>query len=344
MIISKSYNTVLITGTAGFIGFHLAKSMLENNWNVIGIDGLTNYYDVSLKQARQNILIENNNFISYKVMLEDEDDVYKIFKKHLPNIVIHLAAQAGVRYSIENPKSYLQSNIVGTFNILEMAKNFKVNHLLFASTSSAYGSNKQMPFQENQKTDTQMSFYAATKKACENMSHSYSYTHEIPITVFRFFTVYGPWGRPDMALFKFTKAILEGNQIDVYNYGKMSRDFTYISDLVEAIRLLIKVKPEIPDSRKSNFKFDSISDVAPWRLVNIGNSKSVPLIEFIQEIEKQLGKKANKNFMEIQIGDVPNTMSNVDLLMQLTNFKPNTPVSTGIEKFVSWYKYYYQKG
>jgi len=332
---------VLITGTAGFIGFHLAKIMLENNWNVIGIDGITDYYDILLKKNRHKILKEDPNFKAYEIMLEDEESISNIFRDHSPSIIIHLAAQAGVRYSIENPKSYIQSNIIGTFNILEVSKKFSVKHFLMASTSSVYGSNKKMPFHENQKASTQMSFYAATKKANESMTHSYSYTYEIPTTIFRFFTVYGPWGRPDMALFKFTKAILEDEIIDVYNYGKMTRDFTYVLDIVEAIRLLVNIIPETPDNRKSSYSFDSISDVAPWRVVNIGNAKSVTLIEYIETLEKQLGKTANKKLMKMQIGDVPNTMSDISLLMALTGFKPKTNVSEGIKNFVEWYKSYY---
>lgn len=318
--------------------------MLENGFNVIGLDGFTDYYDVSLKRDRTTILEENVNFKSYKILLEDKDLLSKIFRDNKPSILIHLAAQAGVRYSIENPETYLQSNIIGTFNVLEMSKKHSVKHLLMASTSSVYGSNKQLPFHENQKTDSQMSFYAATKKANESMAHSYAHIYKIPITLFRFFTVYGPWGRPDMSLFKFTKAILEDRNIDVYNYGKMTRDFTYVSDIAKAIYLLIDKIPEKSNNRTSFYEYDSISDVAPFRIVNIGNSKSITLIEYIEALEKEIGKKANKNYIKMQMGDVPDTMSDTSLLRELTGFIPQTSVSEGIKNFMKWYKNYYLKG
>ena len=344
MAISYNSNTILITGTAGFIGFHVANLMLDNNWKVIGVDGMTEYYDISLKKARHKILQENKNFKSYETMLEDEIALCNIFEENKPSIIIHLAAQAGVRYSIENPKSYMNSNIIGTFNILEMSKIHSIRHLLIASTSSVYGSNKQMPFHENQKTNSQMSFYAATKKSNECMAHSYSHIYNIPTTIFRFFTVYGPWGRPDMALFKFTKAIFDDKEIDVFNFGKMTRDFTYISDIAEAIKLLVSKIPEEKSKRKSNYKFDSISDVAPFRIVNIGNSKPVTLIEYIETLEKEIGKKAKKNLMKLQIGDVPDTSSDITLLKELTGFIPKIHVTEGIKNFIKWYKSYYLKG
>jgi len=332
---------ILITGSAGFIGSALTTKLLDQGNCVVGIDNLNNYYDISLKKSRLALNSNNPNYNFYHINIEDKKSIESLFEEHQFDTVVNLAAQAGVRYSIENPKSYIQSNIIGTFNILEVSKKFSVKHFLMASTSSVYGSNKKMPFHENQKASTQMSFYAATKKANESMTHSYSYTYEIPTTIFRFFTVYGPWGRPDMALFKFTKAILEDEIIDVYNYGKMTRDFTYVLDIVEAIRLLVNIIPETPDNRKSSYSFDSISDVAPWRVVNIGNAKSVTLIEYIETLEKQLGKTANKKLMKMQIGDVPNTMSDISLLMALTGFKPKTNVSEGIKNFVEWYKSYY---
>ena len=265
----------------------------------------------------------------------------KIFLDHRPKVVIHLAAQAGVRYSIENPVSYLESNLIGTFNILEVAKKFKPRHLLIASTSSVYGSNCELPFNENQKCDTPMSFYAATKKSNEIMAHSYSHLYKLPITMFRFFTVYGPWGRPDMALFKFTKNILLGKPIDVYNKGKMARDFTYISDLVNAIFLLTSKIPMEVQKRKDIIVNDSISNVAPFRIVNIGNSKPVSLLFFINELEKVLGLEAKKNLLAMQDGDVYKTHSNVDLLERLIGIQEKTTIRVGITEFVKWYKSYY---
>ena len=318
--------------------------MLANKWNVVGIDGMTDYYDVSLKRARHAILEKNDNFRSYQIMLEDEKALSEIFRVTKPVVLIHLAAQAGVRYSIVNPKSYIQSNIIGTFNILEMSKKFSIKHLLIASTSSVYGSNQETPFHENQKTNSQMSFYAATKLSNESMAHSYSHIYGIPTTIFRFFTVYGPWGRPDMALFKFTKLILENKLIEVYNYEKMSRDFTYVLDLVQAIEKLVSKIPMIPNNRNSHYKFDSISDVAPFRIVNIGNSRSVPLIKYIEIIENEIGKKAKKKLVKMQDGHVINTLSDIRLLIELTGFAPKTSISEGVRSFVKWYKNYYLKG
>ena len=306
------------------MGFHTCQKFLLNKWKVIGLDAITDYYDINLKKDRHKILEKNHNFKSYEGFLQDQKLIEKIFLKHKPNVIIHLAAQAGVRYSIENPISYVESNLIGTFNILEIARKFKPNHLLMASTSSVYGSNYEMPFNENQKTDTPMSFYAATKKSNEIMSHSYSHLYKIPITMFRFFTVYGPWGRPDMALFKFTKNILLGKPIDVYNNGNMIRDFTYISDLVKAIFLLLPKVPMEVQKRKITIANDSISDVAPFRIVNIGNSKAVNLLSFINELEKVLGLNAKKNFLEMQDGDVLNTHSNIDLLENLIGRQERT--------------------
>tara|TARA_X000000950_G_C13899924_1_gene654447 strand:+ start:47 stop:1087 length:1041 start_codon:yes stop_codon:yes gene_type:complete len=336
--------TILITGSAGFIGFHLASLLLESNWRVIGLDAITDYYDTGLKKDRHNILSKNKNFVPVEDCLQSEKAIANIFSTYRPEVIIHLAAQAGVRYSIDSPKSYVDANLVGTFNVLEAARNNQIKHLLFASTSSVYGSNKEMPFHELQKSDNQMSFYAATKKANEVMLHSYSHIFNIPTTIFRFFTVYGPWGRPDMALFKFTKAIIKNQSIDVYNYGKMKRDFTYVADLVKAIELLIKEIPEQPSLRSDSrsIKVDSISDVAPYRIVNIGNSNPTNLMDYISALEKALKKEAKKNFLAIQPGDVPATWANTTLLKDLTGFTPSTSVEDGVKKFVSWYLDYYK--
>ena len=328
----------MITGSAGFVGFHTCQTFLSNKWKVIGLDAITDYYDVNLKKDRHKILEENHDFKSYEGFLQDQKLLEEIFLKHKPNVIIHLAAQAGVRYSIENPISYVESNLVGTFHILEMARKYKPKHLLIASTSSIYGSNKEMPLHENQKSDTQMSFYAATKKSNEAMAHSYSHLYDIPITTFRFFTVYGPWGRPDMALFKFTQAILDDREIDIYNYGDMTRDFTYVEDLATSVRKLINT---IPDLSEKTISCDSLSPVAPYRVVNIGNSKPTRLIEFISQIEIALGRKAKKNFLPMQPGDVPMTAACNDLLFELTGYKPDTDVKLGVSKFINWYLDYY---
>lgn len=308
---------------------------------MIGLDAMTEYYDVNLKKSRHNILNNIPEYKGYVGFVQDKNLLKKIFKEHKPNVLIHLAAQAGVRYSIEQPNSYVESNLIGTFDILEIARNFKLDHLLIASTSSVYGSNIDMPFNENQKCDTPMSFYAATKKANEVMAHSYSHLFNIPTTIFRFFTVYGPWGRPDMALFKFTKNILSGNPIDVYNFGKMKRDFTYVDDLTEAIRLLIPMIPSQLDDNKEEINFDSISNVAPFRIVNIGNSQPIDLIDFINELERVLGIKAKKNFLPMQDGDVAETNSNIKLLEKLTGYRPRTKLKDGVLEFVNWYKAYH---
>jgi len=302
---------------------------------------MSDYYDVNLKKARLKKLHENSNFHNYKGLVQDSKLLDDIFLKYKPSIVIHLAAQAGVRYSIDNPLSYVESNLIGTFQILEMARKYNPKHLLLASTSSVYGSNKDMPLDENQRTNTPMSFYAATKKSNEVMAHSYSHLFNIPTTIFRFFTVYGPWGRPDMALFKFTKNILSNKPIDVYNKGNMIRDFTYISDLVRAIFLLTSKIPLTAKKRKESIKNDSISDVAPFRVVNIGTSRPVNLLDYINELEKVLGKDAKKNFLGMQDGDIHKTHSNIDLLEALTGFRPKTTIHEGISEFVKWYRSYY---
>ncbi|MDB9915498.1 GDP-mannose 4,6-dehydratase [Alphaproteobacteria bacterium] len=337
----KISKVALITGSSGFIGFHLARFLLSCDWKIIGLDGMTDYYDVNLKRARQKLLCENTNFYNYQGMVQDSKLLNEIHSNHKPNIIIHLAAQAGVRYSIENPISYVESNLIGTFHILEMARRYKPDHLLMASTSSVYGSNKDMPLHENQKCDTQMSFYAATKKSNEVMAHSYSHLYDIPTTIFRFFTVYGPWGRPDMALFKFTKNILSGEPIEVYNKGNMVRDFTYIDDLVNAIYLLTSKIPPKANKRKDIIKNDSISDVAPFRIVNIANSQPINLLDYVKELENVLGKVAQKNFLGMQDGDIHKTHSNIELLKALTGFEPKTNLHEGISQFVKWYRSYY---
>ena len=343
MSISKQ-KVALVTGAAGFIGFHTSKKLLENGWKVIGLDSMSDYYDVSLKERRESILLQNESYYSVHKKIETKNVLMEIFKNERPNVVIHLAAQAGVRYSIENPRSYLESNIIGTFELLEAARAYPPEHVLMASTSSAYGSNVKMPHRETDKADSQMSFYAATKKSTENMAHSYSHLFRLPITMFRFFTVYGPWGRPDMALFKFTKAILNDDAIDIYNHGNMRRDFTYIDDLVVGIVSLIDANP-LSDSSNDQLtsRNDSKSSVAPFRVVNIGNSTSEKLTDFISALETALGKKAKKNLMPMQQGDVAATWADALLLETLTGYKPSTEITTGVKRFVEWYKSYYKE-
>ncbi|MEM6304121.1 MAG: NAD-dependent epimerase/dehydratase family protein [Pseudomonadota bacterium] len=329
---------VFITGTSGFIGYHLAKELLAHDFHVTGYDGLTDYYDVTLKRRRQQMLLQSPRFSCVNGMLEDEALLTQTLRAAQPEVIIHLAAQAGVRYSLENPRSYVSSNLLGTFNVMELARELEVGHLLMASTSSVYGGNTEMPFSEDHKADTPLTLYAATKKANEAMAHSYAHLWQIPTTMFRFFTVYGPWGRPDLALYKFVRAGLAGQPIDVYNHGQMARDFTYIDDLVKAIRLLIDTAP---DGAETVPEWDTKSPVAPYRVVNIGNGQRVNLMDFIEEIEKALGFELQKNFMEMQMGDVPGTWASSDLLEALTGFKPDTPVSIGIARFVDWYRDYH---
>lgn len=336
-----SNGTVLVTGSSGFIGFHLSQLLLAEGFSVVGVDNLSDYYDVSLKERRQSMLMQNGAFTVVNDNVETPGLMMGLFETHKPDFVIHLAAQVGVRYSIENPRAYLESNIVGTFEILEAARARPPKHMLLASTSSAFGANTKMPYTETDRADHQMSFYAATKKSTESMAHSYAHLFTLPITMFRFFTVYGPWGRPDMALFKFTKAIFEDRAIDVYNYGDMKRDFTYITDLVQGIRLLMDVVPEtpvdgvVPDG-------DSLSPVAPHRVVNIGNSTTVQLTDFIEAIEEATGRTAERNLMPMQAGDVPATWANSQLLQSLTGYAPQTSVKEGVLSFVDWYREYYQ--
>ena len=333
--------SVLVTGSAGFIGYYLCTRLLKDGFRVVGLDAMTDYYDVRLKERRQQMLLQNEHFKPVNDRVEAPDLLMSLFRSEKPDFVIHLAAQAGVRYSIEAPRSYLESNIAGTFELLEAARAFPPEHMLLASTSSAYGANTVMPYTETDKADHQMSFYAATKKATESMAHSYSHLYHLPVTMFRFFTVYGPWGRPDMALFKFTKAILEDKPIDVYNYGDMRRDFTYVEDLVEGIRLLMDAIPRRPGEGESVPEGDSLSPVAPWRVVNIGNSTCVQLTEFIEAIEAATGRTAERNLMPIQPGDVPATWANADLLQSLTGYRPKTGVREGVARFVDWYRSYY---
>ena len=324
--------TAIVTGAAGFIGSFVCKLLLDEGWRVIGVDCMSDYYDVELKV--------NKNYHSIHSLIEEPRLLMNLFYEERPDTVIHLAAQAGVRYSIENPRAYLESNIIGTFELLEAARAHPPEHMLLASTSSAYGANIEMPYRETDKADHQMSFYAATKKTTESMAHSYSHLFNLPITMFRFFTVYGPWGRPDMALFKFTKAILAGEPIDVYNYGDMRRDFTYIDDLVHAIRLLIDTAPVRPLGGITH-EGDSLSPVAPFRIVNIGNSNAVQLTNFIDAIENTLGEKSKRYLMPMQAGDVPSTWANSSLLKTLTGYTPHTTVDQGIALFVGWYREYY---
>jgi len=331
-----------VTGAAGFIGYHIANTLLSEGWKVVGLDCMTNYYDVSLKERRESILLQNASYRSVHEKVETPNVLMDLFEEERPNVVIHLAAQAGVRYSIENPRAYLESNICGTFELLEAARAFPPEHMLIASTSSVYGSNDEMPYIETVKADHQMSFYAATKKSTENMAHSYAHLFGLPITMFRFFTVYGPWGRPDMAPFKFTKAIFNGDPIDVYNHGDMRRDFTYIDDLVEGIIRLIEVKPEVSSTNVERYILnDNKSGVAPFRIVNIGNSEPIHLLDFVEAFEKAIGVKAIKNLMPMQLGDVPSTWADTTLLEELTGYKPSTDIISGVEKFVSWYRNYY---
>ena len=338
----KKQETALVTGAAGFIGFHISRRLLDEGWRVIGLDCMSDYYDVSLKSRREDMLLQNPNYRSIHEKVETPDVLLRLFEEEKPKVVIHLAAQAGVRYSIENPRAYLESNIVGTFELLEAARTFPPDHMLLASTSSVYGANENTSFKESDKADHQMSFYAATKKSTESMAHSYSHLFNLPVTMFRFFTVYGPWGRPDMAYFKFTKSILNGKKIDVYNHGNMSRDFTYIDDLVSAIRLLVDAIPSKDDDKSGNsLAIDSKSPVAPFRLVNIGNSQPEQLSDFIRAIEKSLGIEAEKNFMPMQPGDVPTTWADTSLLELLTGYRQKTNIEVGVDRFVGWYRDYH---
>ncbi len=332
---------IFITGTAGFIGYHLANLLLDEGHVVHGLDGMTDYYDVRLKERRHQMLAQKPGFVATQAMMEDQAAVDAAVDACAPDIIVHLAAQAGVRYSLENPRAYIDANVIGTFNVMEAARRHAVRHLLIASTSSVYGANTEMPYAETMKADTQMTIYAATKKAAESMGHAYAHLWNIPTTMFRFFTVYGPWGRPDMAYFKFVTAILEGRPIDIYNHGEMYRDFTYVGDLVRAIRLLMDAAPVRPESPDAITEGDSLSPVAPYRVVNIGNSQKVRLMEFVEAIEDALGRSAVRNMMAMQPGDVPATWADAGLLERLTGYRPQTELREGIARFVAWYRAYH---
>ncbi|WP_411843767.1 NAD-dependent epimerase [Salinicoccus sp. HZC-1] len=331
---------ILITGTAGFIGSHLAKRLVDNNYEVIGIDNMNNYYSTQLKKDRLSILLKNQ-IKNYNINLEDSEKVMSVFEKEKPNVVINLAAQAGVRYSLENPHAYITSNINGFTNILEGCRHHSVENLIYASSSSVYGANTTKPFSTSDNIDHPLSLYAATKKSNELMAHTYSHLYDLPTTGLRFFTVYGPWGRPDMALFKFTKAIVNNESIDVYNHGNMMRDFTYVNDIVESIVRLVE-KPAIPNPKWSGDNPDPSSSYSPYKIYNIGNNSPVKLMEFIEAIEKRVGRIAKKNYMELQAGDVPETYANVEDLFEDIDFKPDTKIQEGVDAFVDWYLDYYK--
>ncbi len=334
---------ILVTGAAGFIGFHLSNLLLDRDYQIIGIDNLNNYYDPKLKENRLTILYQKNNFIFHKVDLKDKPSVDNIFKTYKPDYVINLAAQAGVRYSIENPNAYVDSNLIGFMNILEACRCYSVKHLLYASSSSVYGGNKVTPFSANHNVDHPVSLYAATKKSNELMAHTYSHLYGIPTTGLRFFTVYGPWGRPDMAYFSFAKDILSGKPIKVFNHGMMERDFTYIDDIVEGVCKLID---RIPSANKDwdESKDDLSTSFAPYKIYNIGNNRPVQLMKFINALESALGKEAEKNYMDMQPGDVLRTYADVSDLEKDINFKPSTSIEEGLQKFVDWFKEYYKVG
>ena len=339
--------TILITGAAGFIGFHLAKRLIEEGNSLIGIDNLNSYYSRNLKLSRLDVLRtlsknkEKTLFDFYEKSIEDKKGLDEIFKKHRPKTVINLAAQAGVRYSIENPMTYINTNLIGFSNILEACRNFPLENLIYASSSSVYGGNEKMPFKESQSVDHPVSLYAATKKSNELMAHTYSHLYDIPTTGLRFFTVYGPWGRPDMALFTFTKLILENKPIKVFNNGEMVRDFTYIDDVIESLMRLIK-KPAVSDNSFNKSNPDPSKSWAKNRIFNVGNSKPTPLMEYIEALEINLGKTAKKEFLPLQPGDVIATASDNSLLFDWIGFKPNTSIRQGVSKFVDWYKSFYK--
>ena len=332
---------LLVTGAAGFIGFSLCIKLLERGNKVIGIDNHNDYYDPKIKEARLKKLIKYSNYDHYRLDISDKTSLEKLFKDHKPNSVVNLAAQAGVRYSMENPLAYINSNIVGFGHILENCRNYRVKHLVYASTSSVYGANKKMPFSEHDSVNHPLSVYAASKKSNELMAHTYSYLYQLPTTGLRFFTVYGPWGRPDMALFKFTRNILDEKPIDVFNYGKHTRDFTYIDDIVKGIISTIDSPATINQDWNSN-EPDPATSKAPWRIYNIGNNKQTQLMDYINVLEKTLNKKAKINFLPLQPGDVPDTYANVDKLQKKFEFKPGTSVFDGVSNFVKWYKEYYK--
>ena len=339
---NKNIKKIIVTGSAGFIGSTVCLKLLEKGNEVFGIDNHNDYYDPKIKDARLERLVKYSNYQHFKLDLTDEKNLENVFKKFKPQRVINLAAQAGVRYSIKNPIAYINSNILGFANILENCRHYNIEHLVYASTSSVYGANTKMPFSEHDSVNHPLSVYAASKKSNELMAHTYSYLYKLPTTGLRFFTVYGPWGRPDMALFKFTKAILDEKPIDLFNNGKHSRDFTYIDDIVEGI---IKTLDN-PASSSINWNSnnpDPASSIAPWCVYNIGNNKPVQLMDYVDALEKALGKKAKLNFLPLQPGDVPDTFANVDNLKAKFNYKPSTSVVDGVANFVKWYKDYYRK-
>ena len=331
---------IFITGSSGFIGFHLAKELLEKGYSVYGYDTINNYYDIKLKKERNKILKKFKRYKFTKGNLENYNQLSKIVSKFKPKIIIHLAAQAGVRYSIDNPDVYLNSNILGTFNVLKISDKIKVKHLIIGSSSSVYGANKKIPFKEIDKTDSQISFYAATKKSTESLAHSYSSLWKLPVTMLRFFTVYGPFDRPDMALQKFAKAMISGESIKVFNYGQHKRDFTYIDDIIEGVIRVISNKPKSSKKWKSENPDPSYSS-APYKIYNIGRNKPEELMKYIESLEKNLGIKAKKDLLPLQPGDVPDTYADVNDLVSELNYKPKVSVEEGVRKFADWYKSYY---
>ncbi len=331
--------TVLITGAAGFIGSSLARRLLENGERVIGLDAMTDYYDPALKKARLDALQTNPNFVFYHQNIEDLTELDTLFAKEKPTHVIHLAGQVGVRYSLEHPEAYVAANMVGSFHVIECAKRYAVSHLLIASTSSAYGANTHFPAQETDRADHPLTIYAASKRAAELMAHSYSSLYALPVTMLRFFTVYGPWGRPDMAPFLFLDAILNDRPIDVFNHGKMTRDFTFVEDLSLCLQ---KLMDQPPVTGQPVGSFDSLSPVAPHRVVNIGNANPIELMDFIRAIEQSTGKTFEMNFRDMQPGDMVNTCADTRLLQALTKYKPTTSVQDGVEALVKWYRDFYK--
>ena len=331
---------ILITGSAGFIGFHLSRKLMENGYRVIGLDSINDYYEVTLKESRNEILRKYDNYTFYHQNLEDFEGLKKIFKDHSITRVVNLAAQAGVRYSLTNPHAYLNANLEGFLNILEVCRHARVKHLLYASSSSVYGANTSIPFKVGDSVDHPVSLYAASKKSNELMAHTYASSFGLPVTGLRFFTVYGPWGRPDMALFLFTKAILNNQPINVFNHGKMQRDFTYVGDIVEGIFRLMDHIPQ-GDKNWNGDRPNPATSFAPYQLFNIGNNSPVALMDFIAAIENELGMKAEKNYMDLQTGDVPSTFADVGALKKAVNYQPGTSIEVGVKKFISWYKEYY---
>lgn len=333
--------SIIVTGSAGFIGFHLAKTLLAQGNHVLGIDNLNDYYDIRLKEDRNAILMKDKNFIFKKINLEDHESLSRAFTDFKPDYVVNLAAQAGVRYSITHPKSYIDSNLVGFANILECCRHHQVKHLVYASSSSVYGGNTKVPFSTTDNVDHPLSLYAATKKANELMAHTYANLYQLPCTGLRFFTVYGPWGRPDMAIFKFTKAIIEGTPIDVFNHGQMSRDFTYIDDIVTGIHKIIPLAAS-PDPSWNGLSPDPSGSFAPYKIYNIGNNNPVPLMDMISMLEKEIGRIAVKNMKDMQDGDVLSTYADISDLTRDTGFIPSTSLEHGLHHFVTWYKTYYK--